>query len=78
MIFSTSLHGLIISHAYGIPAIWIKAGNIGTDGFKFKDYFSSVNIPYYSPIKLEEFDLNSFHITEVNKNIILPKNDIIK
>lgn len=46
-ILSTSLHGIIVSHAYNIPALWIKHGYIDTDGFKFKDYFSSVNIPEY-------------------------------
>lgn len=46
-ILSSSLHGIIVAHAYGIPAIWIKAGYIDTDGFKFADYFSSVNIVAY-------------------------------
>ncbi|MCM1372463.1 MAG: polysaccharide pyruvyl transferase family protein [Bacteroides sp.] len=46
-ILSTSLHGIIVAHAYGIPALWIKNGDIDTDGFKFKDYFSSVGIEYY-------------------------------
>lgn len=46
-ILSTSLHGLIIAHAYGIPALWIKKGYIDSSDFKFYDYFSSVNIiPY--------------------------------
>ena len=48
MILSTSLHGIIVSHAYNIPAIWIKESNIDTDGFKFFDYFSSVKIQRYS------------------------------
>lgn len=48
-ILSTSLHGLIISHAYGIPALWIKNGYIYSSDFKFYDYFSSVNIEPYSP-----------------------------
>lgn len=47
-VLSTSLHGVIVGHAYNIPSLWIKKGNIGTDGFKFHDYFSSVNIPLYS------------------------------
>ena len=46
-ILSTSLHGIIVAHAYNIPALWIKYGYIDTDGFKFKDYFSSVGIDYY-------------------------------
>ncbi|MDY3267292.1 MAG: polysaccharide pyruvyl transferase family protein [Phocaeicola sp.] len=49
-ILSTSLHGIILSHAYGIPALWIKHGYIDTDGFKFYDYFSSVDIPIYKGI----------------------------
>lgn len=48
-ILSTSLHGLIISHAYGIPALWIKHGYIYSSDFKFYDYFSSVNIEAYTP-----------------------------
>lgn len=46
-ILSTSLHGVIVPHAYKIPALWLKKGYIDTDGFKFKDYFSSVDIPLY-------------------------------
>lgn len=47
-ILSSSLHGIIVAHSYQIPALWIKHGNIGTDGFKFHDYFSSVEIPKYN------------------------------
>lgn len=47
-VLSTSLHGIIVSHAYHIPALWIKNGYIETDGLKFYDYFSSVNIGVYS------------------------------
>jgi len=46
-ILSSSLHGIIVGHAYHIPSLWIKKGYIDTDGFKFDDYFSSVNIPLY-------------------------------
>lgn len=47
-ILSSSLKGLIVAHAYNIPALWIKKGYIGTDDFKFHDYFSSVAIPFYT------------------------------
>jgi len=53
-ILSTSLHGVIVGHAYNIPSLWIKKGSIDTDGFKFHDYFSSVNIPSYDGF--ENFD----------------------
>ena len=77
-IFSTSLHGLIISHAYGIPALWIKQGEIGTDGFKFKDYFSSVRLPYYQPLNSDIIYSRKFTFPEEYNCVSLPDPDIIK
>ncbi len=43
LILSSSLHGLIAAHAYGIPARWIRLSDrLKGDGFKFYDYFSSL------------------------------------
>lgn len=76
-ILSSSLHGIIIAHAYGIPAIWVKFGDIGTDGFKFEDYFMSVGIePYqghstFESILNKQCDLQSF--IETNKTIVIPE-----
>jgi len=41
MIFSSSLHGVILGDAYGIPSYWIKLSNRLGD-FKFEDYLMSV------------------------------------
>ena len=53
-IVSTSLHGVIVAHAYGVPAIWVKYGDIDTDGIKFRDYFDSVGIAPYEGYDIEE------------------------
>jgi len=43
-VISSSLHGIIIAEAYGVPAVWIQLTNkiIGGD-FKFKDYYMSTD-----------------------------------
>ena len=49
-IVSSALHGLVIAHAYGIPAAWVKWGDsIGGDvGTKYRDFLASIglDIPY--------------------------------
>lgn len=40
--YSSSLHGLIVSHAFGVPSIWMEATrNLDGDGTKFWDYIAS-------------------------------------
>jgi pyruvyltransferase len=70
-IISSSLHGLIIADAYGIPSVWIKItdGVIGL-GFKFRDYFSSVGRTDIVPLVVNSGTtikdlLNKFHPYEL-------------
>ncbi len=45
IILSSSLHGLIVANAYGIPSCWIKlSNNVYGNDFKFYDYYASLGI----------------------------------
>jgi hypothetical protein len=49
-IISSSLHGLICAHAYGIPAYWLKASDLPKgDDFKFFDYYASIGFNEIEP-----------------------------
>jgi hypothetical protein len=44
-VLSSSLHGIIVAHAYGIPAAWVRLGDrLCGDDVKFDDYAASVGI----------------------------------
>jgi pyruvyltransferase len=44
VVVSSSLHGIIVAEAYGVPAIWVQpTQNIPGHFFKFQDYFESTD-----------------------------------
>ena len=65
-ILTSSLHGVIISDTYNIPNIWIKLSDgVSGNGFKFKDYYRSVN-----KNNITQFDLNLTHnINMINDSL---------
>lgn len=60
VILSSSLHGIIISDSYGIPAHHIVLSkNVVGGSFKFRDYYASVNRPYF------HIDLSSLYTEQL-------------
>lgn len=61
-IISSSLHGIIVSHAYGIRCGYVEFGEkLAGDGIKFSDYFLACGLTDERPTKLS---LRAAHITE--------------
>jgi pyruvyltransferase len=77
-IISSSLHGLIVSHAYGIPALLVQFSNkLFGDGVKFRDYLESVNLEF----KEINFWVKAKNLEEIkdefNNNSVLPSKVVI-
>lgn len=51
LVATSSLHGLIVSHAYGVPATWIRFRALPSgDDSKFRDYLASIGSDIQSPV----------------------------
>jgi pyruvyltransferase len=63
-IISSTLHGLITSHAYRVPASWVKfTDEIGGDDFKYYDYYSTTKNPVVSFVDYR----NNFSVDTLKK-----------
>lgn len=71
---STSLHGIIIAQAYGIPWIWleIKDNNLKGDDFKFNDFFSMLGPRKDNHITMSSSDVKDVNIEELSRKAFLP------
>ena len=79
-IFSSSLHGIIFSHSLGIPAVHLENKILTSHGnFKFKDYYSVLNIPYIKE-DLKKNNLNDIIKKYQKQNLseFLPNIKLIK
>ena len=67
---ATSLHGLIIAQAYGIPWVWLTLEGYGLDGdtFKFEDFFSTLTrTEHSSQYKMRMNEINEITLVKISQ-----------
>jgi hypothetical protein len=77
-ILSTSLHGLIVCHAYGIPAAWCEVpdgeAKLPGDGTKFHDHMLSVGLEPEAPTQLPKG--SCITLADASRKFHLPRRQI--
>lgn len=73
-VISSSLHGLIIAQAYGIPWVWLDVVDRPLTGndFKFEDFFTCLDRKAVSRVQVSKDSLASLSYTEIAKKASLP------
>lgn len=65
LVVSTSLHGIITAHAYGIAAVWAEFRPLPEeDGTKFRDYLLSIGHRQQQPLRLSTETLNASQLQD--------------
>lgn len=77
-VLSSSLHGLIVADAFGVPNTWIKLSEkIRGDDFKFRDYYSIYGLGNHAvPLRAEQ--INKRVIDDIVGNYNRPGLETIK
>lgn len=69
VVLSSSLHGLIVAQAYGVPWLWMQQDEKPLDGsdFKFRDFFSTLDAPEVRYLAFGDTPLDAGAIREASQ-----------
>ncbi|WP_218219755.1 polysaccharide pyruvyl transferase family protein [Nesterenkonia sp. Act20] len=72
---STSLHGLIVAQAYGVPWVWLNItdAELGGGDFKFNDFFSTLRGPSPARVEITVDELPDLDLALVARHALLPE-----
>jgi hypothetical protein len=72
---STSLHGVIVAQAYGVPWVWLRIGDnpLVGDRFKFEDFFSMFDRDAVSEHDVQEADVQQLDFNQLALKATLPR-----
>lgn len=73
---STSLHGVIVAHAYEIPWTWLRISDhtLRGDTFKFEDFFSIMDRPAVSSASITADSITKKEVLRIAARSRVPKN----
>lgn len=72
---STSLHGIIIAQAYGIPWVWLRVSDhrLGGGTFKFQDFFTTLDASAVSSADVAAMGIATLDVEAMAKTASLPE-----
>jgi len=72
---STSLHGVVVAQAYGVPWVWLRVTDhpLGGDAFKFDDFFSTLDETAVASQDVESSEIGSLDLRSLAQRASLPR-----
>lgn len=72
---STSLHGIIVAQAYGVPWLWLNVTDSPVDGrdFKFDDFFSTIDESSVAKVDVPMSELADLNFSALAQEAALPE-----
>lgn len=74
-VISSSLHGLIVAQAYGVPWTWLQLGDelLAGSGFKYEDFFASLDREQVSEAVVPDAEVSDVTFTRLGEQATAPR-----